>query len=74
MPSDVRFAELRTLLERHGWTLARISGSHHFRGEGRGPLSIPVHKGRVKWFYAKEVRRAIDGLGKGGGTSRGSEG
>lgn len=60
MPSDIRFADLQRLLEHHGWTLQRIKGSHHhFRGAGRDPLSIPVHKGKVRWCYQREVERAI---------------
>ncbi len=63
MPSDVRFADIRKQLEQHGWQLVRIAGSHHiFKGEGRPIFSIPVHKGRVKAFYAREVERAIEAL------------
>lgn len=60
MPSEVRFAEVRKILEQHGWTLDRIRGSHHvFQKEGGGSLSIPVHAGRVKPFYVRQVRRAL---------------
>jgi len=49
MPSDIRFAEIHKLLKHHGWTLDRISGSHHiFKKEGCQPISIPVHGHRVK--------------------------
>ncbi len=32
-------------LERHGWTLARIRGSHHIynRPGARRPIPVPVH-------------------------------
>jgi predicted RNA binding protein YcfA (HicA-like mRNA interferase family) len=44
MPSEVAFRDVRRKLEEHGWTLDRISGSHHvFRKEGERPISIPVH-------------------------------
>jgi predicted RNA binding protein YcfA (HicA-like mRNA interferase family) len=33
------------ILERHGWSLARISGSHHIYTQPEKPviLSVPVH-------------------------------
>lgn len=66
MASEERFAAVRSRLESHGWQLVRISGSHHiFHGQGRPLLSIPVHKGRVKGVYVKEVERAIARLGTG---------
>lgn len=37
--------ELCRVLERHGWTLRRIHGSHHVYGKPGNPvrLSVPVH-------------------------------
>lgn len=37
--------ELVRLVERHGWTLLRISGSHHIYGKPGSVvrLSIPIH-------------------------------
>jgi predicted RNA binding protein YcfA (HicA-like mRNA interferase family) len=36
------------LIERHGWRLYRISGSHHIYGRAGSPmrLSIPIHANR----------------------------
>jgi predicted RNA binding protein YcfA (HicA-like mRNA interferase family) len=36
------------LVERHGWTLLRISGSHHIYGRAGNVvrLSIPIHGNR----------------------------
>ncbi|MEQ6342944.1 MAG: type II toxin-antitoxin system HicA family toxin [Gammaproteobacteria bacterium] len=33
------------IIERHGWTLLRINGSHHIYGKGGSivRLSIPIH-------------------------------
>lgn len=41
--------ELARLVERHGWTLLRIHGSHHIYGKpGRiVRLSIPIHGNRA---------------------------
>ena len=60
MPSEVRFRDVRRKLEEHGWTLNRISGSHHiFRKEGEQHITIPVHKGRGQPVYVRKVEKAI---------------
>lgn len=60
MPSEKRFAEIRKLLERHGWRLERIHGSHHiFSKSGQTPLVIPVHKNRVKPGYVRAIRQRL---------------
>ena len=40
--------ELARLVERHGWTLLRVSGSHHIYGKAGivARLSIPAHGNR----------------------------
>ena len=37
--------EFGKILERNGWTLLRVSGSHHVYGRAGNPLrlSVPVH-------------------------------
>ena len=46
------------MLERNGWTLNRITGSHHiFTKAGEPHLAIPVHKGVVKYVYVKEAKK-----------------
>lgn len=61
MPSEVRFAVVRKLLEDGGWTLVRINGSHHyFTKAGSTPLSIPVHGNKVKPVYVKQIRKQIE--------------
>jgi predicted RNA binding protein YcfA (HicA-like mRNA interferase family) len=55
--SEVRFGEVKALLERHGWTLRRVSGSHHiFKKEGDRMFSVPVHRGKVKPGYVREIK------------------
>ncbi|MGD1276104.1 MAG: type II toxin-antitoxin system HicA family toxin [Tepidisphaeraceae bacterium] len=62
MPNVERFAELRRLLERDGWTLVRIKGSHHiFHKPGVRQLVIPVHRGTVKPWYVKQIRQILQG-------------
>jgi len=58
MPSEVRFSEVRKMLEAKGYRLARISGSHHvFVKPGARAVPIPVHGGRVKPAYARLVQK-----------------
>lgn len=63
MPSDVPFRTVKKLLEQHGWYLVRIKGSHfRFKGEGRGSVTIPVHRNKVKHVYYDQVLKEIDRL------------
>jgi len=63
MPSEVRFAELRKLLESHGWTLDRVKGSHHiFVRPGAHNVVLPVHRGKCKAVYRRLILEAIETL------------
>ena len=54
-PTDATFADIRKLLEEEGFSLDRITGSHHiFRKQGV-IFVVPVHKKRVKSVYVKRV-------------------
>lgn len=60
MTSEFRFPEVRKLLEQAEYELVRINGSHHiFARPGQSPLSIPVHNGKVKAFYVRQIRKKI---------------
>ena len=60
MPSEVRFAIVRKMLEQNGWQLERISGSHHiFTKPGKALVSVPVHKQRVKSAYVRKVEKLL---------------
>ncbi|HET7680186.1 MAG TPA: type II toxin-antitoxin system HicA family toxin [Xanthobacteraceae bacterium] len=41
--------EFSRIIERHGWTLLRINGSHHIYGKAGSVvrLSIPIHGNRT---------------------------
>jgi predicted RNA binding protein YcfA (HicA-like mRNA interferase family) len=59
LASERRFAEVKKLLERAGYQLVRVHGSHHyFVKPGRPPLSIPVHQGKVKPYYVRQAEKA----------------
>ena len=62
MPSPVRFAEILRYLEKHGWRLVRINGSHHTftkAGESR-PITVPVHHGKVDAIYEKQAKKRCE--------------
>jgi predicted RNA binding protein YcfA (HicA-like mRNA interferase family) len=62
MPSETRFSEVRNMLERAGYRLVRISGSHHcFAKTGETLVSIPVHRGKVKSHYVRQVEKICQG-------------
>ena len=62
MPSETRFSEVQKMLERAGYRLVRISGSHHcFAKPGETLLSIPVHQGKVKPYYVRQVEKVCQG-------------
>ena len=58
MPSPVRFAVVKKLLESKGYVLTDISGSHHvFRKPGVRPFPVPVHHGQVKHVYYRKAQK-----------------
>ena len=60
MPSPVRFTVVRKRLEAAGYTLVRVTGSHHiFTRPGSPFVSIPVHKGKVKPFYVRQIEKLL---------------
>jgi predicted RNA binding protein YcfA (HicA-like mRNA interferase family) len=62
MPSEERFAVLKNELERNGWVIARTKGSHHiFEKRGFKNIVVPVHGGKVKPFYVKQIRKILQG-------------
>jgi predicted RNA binding protein YcfA (HicA-like mRNA interferase family) len=62
MPSPVRFAQVRRLLEKHGWVLSRIHGSHHtFVKPGCRSFPVPVHNGKVDYAYYRKIKKECPG-------------
>ena len=62
MASEKRFSEVKRMLEQAGYRLVRICGSHHyFTKPGEEPFSIPVHQGKVKPYYVREVEKVCQG-------------
>jgi len=62
MPGEVRFGEVRNILERHGWQLVRIRGSHHvFEKRGYSNIVLPVHNGKVLPIYVRKIEKILKG-------------
>jgi predicted RNA binding protein YcfA (HicA-like mRNA interferase family) len=60
VPSEIRYIEIRRLLESHGWKLDRVRGSHHvFSKPGEGSFPVPVHNGKVKAVYGKKLEKIL---------------
>ena len=62
MGGEKRFSDLQRMLEQAGWRLVRVRGSHHcFTKPGETLLSIPVHQGKVKPYYVRQVEKIRQG-------------
>ncbi len=58
MASPVRYAEVKRLLKKTGWTFQRSTGSHFiWHKPGVGTFAVPVHQGKVKAVYVKEIKK-----------------
>ena len=60
---EVRFNELKNILESYGYTMyAPKGGSSHytFRKAGKNPITIPKHE-PIKTVYVKMVKEIIEG-------------
>jgi predicted RNA binding protein YcfA (HicA-like mRNA interferase family) len=62
-PNNVSFSDIRKLLEQEGFSLERITGSHHIFKKGAITFVVPVHQNKVKIIYVKRVIELIEGLG-----------
>jgi predicted RNA binding protein YcfA (HicA-like mRNA interferase family) len=60
MASEIRFAEVQRLVRRHSWVLIRIRGSHHVFQKPDGSIyAIPVHHGKIKAFYVRDIKKQL---------------
>jgi len=60
-PNNVTFADVRKLLQLEGFTLDRITGSHHIFQRNSITFVVPVHNNRVKSVYVKRLIEIIKG-------------
>jgi len=59
-PKDVRFDDIKKMLEEKGFELKRISGSHFIFSKGEVTFVIPSHNNKVKEIYVKRVIDIIE--------------
>lgn len=62
LSKDVRFDELRKVLESYGYVMTAPKGgsSHYtFRKQGRNPITIPKHE-PIKKVYVEMVREIVE--------------
>ena len=62
MSKDLRFNELRKVLESYGYEMKRpAGGSSHctFRKAGRNPITFPMHE-PIKTVYVEMVKAVIE--------------
>jgi predicted RNA binding protein YcfA (HicA-like mRNA interferase family) len=58
MANEMRFSEVKRMLEAKGYRLDRIRGSHHvFIKAGVKNEIVPVHNGKVKPYYVREIQK-----------------
>ena len=58
MASEMRFSEVKKMLEAKGYHLERVTGSHHiFKKPGARSLPIPVHHGKVHPAYVRMIEK-----------------
>ena len=61
-PKDVKFNEIKNILDEHGFVLKRISGSHFIYSKDEITFVIPSHNNKVKEIYVKRIIELIDNL------------
>ena len=62
LSNDLRFDELRKVLENYGYTMSAPKGgsSHYtFRKQGKHPITIPKHE-PIKKVYVEMVREVVE--------------
>lgn len=60
-PNNVRFEELRRMLESYGWVVQRVRGSHYVFGRGGAIFPVPHHGGTVKAPYVRQALALTEG-------------
>ena len=60
LPTEMRIAEIETILAHFGYRLVNINGSHfQFKNHASMKITIPVHNSSVKKVYLKIIKRNI---------------
>ena len=60
LKADASFQVIKIILEENGYRLTASKGSHfRFKKANKPSISIPVHQGKVKKVYIKEILKLI---------------
>ena len=60
LKADAPFQLVKSVLEEDGYELTASKGSHfRFKKANKPSISIPVHNGKVKKIYIKEILKLI---------------
>ncbi|NLW86091.1 MAG: type II toxin-antitoxin system HicA family toxin [Planctomycetes bacterium] len=58
MASEMRYSEVKKMLEAKGYRLDHVTGSHHvFKKPGARTFPIPVHNGKVGPAYVRVIKK-----------------
>lgn len=61
MPSEVRFAVMKKMIESAGWKLDRTSSSHViFDRPNARNIVVVLHHGKVKPVYVRQAKKIIE--------------
>lgn len=63
--SALSFREFQLLLERYGWSLRRIAGSHHIYGHPSVPRPLPITPdgSKARMYKLRQLRDMIEKYG-----------
>ena len=59
-PTDVSFKTIKKILERYGFTITNIKGSHFKFSKEEDYIIIPTHNNKVKKYYIKQVIKSLN--------------
>ena len=55
---EMQYPDVKKMLEARGYIFTRISGAHHvFTKPGIRPFAVPVHHGKVKPVYVRQIQK-----------------
>jgi len=59
-PSNLRFCDVKTLLDHFDFKNVRTKGSHHIFSNGDLIISVPVHDNIVKRTYLEKIIKLLN--------------
>lgn len=60
-PRAVTFQELDTLLRQHGFTIARVTGSHYrYVRQGVDPITVALRRPHIHYLTVRDALSAVE--------------